>query len=203
MVKVSEDAHGEEKADVRLGAAIRARRKELGRTLVQIATETGLSHPFLSQIERGRARPSMRSLFLIAESLGTTQQALLAQAYPIPVDGRVVRANRKIDGAGPGMHEARLVDHDPGSADVTEMVISTSDWGSFFSHARRELVYVVSGRIEVELSVDGSGDHPSSSEFHELGPRDSIAYPAGTQHRHRRIGPEPAIVLLVHSGSES
>ncbi|MGW3473128.1 helix-turn-helix domain-containing protein [Saccharopolyspora sp. NPDC000995] len=69
---MGERRRGVQDADIRLGAAIRSRRKALGRTLVQVAADTWLSHPFLRQTERGRARPSMRSLFLIAESLHTT-----------------------------------------------------------------------------------------------------------------------------------
>jgi predicted transcriptional regulator len=43
-------------------------RRERGRTLVQVAAASGLSQPFLSQLELGRSRPSMRSLFRIAEA---------------------------------------------------------------------------------------------------------------------------------------
>jgi transcriptional regulator with XRE-family HTH domain len=55
-----------------LGGAIRAGRRLLGMTLVEVAGSAGLSHPFLSQLERGLARPSMRSLTAIAATLGTT-----------------------------------------------------------------------------------------------------------------------------------
>ena len=40
----------------RLGAKIRALRKEHGLTLKVLAQLSGLSHPFLSQVERGLAR---------------------------------------------------------------------------------------------------------------------------------------------------
>src|ERR1700750_1888124 len=61
---------------LRLGGAIRARRHLLGMTLVEVAASARLSHPFISQLERGLARPSMRSLTAIAATLGTTAQAL-------------------------------------------------------------------------------------------------------------------------------
>lgn len=180
---------GVQDADIRLGAAIRSRRKELGRTLVQVAADTGLSHPFLSQVERGRARPSMRSLFLIAESLRTTQQALLAEAAPSTGGVRLEQ------GADQVVDSVRLLDHYETGADVTEMVVSTEEFEDYFRHARREFVYVVSGTIEVELLAE-----PEKPAVHELGPRDSIAYPGHTKHRHRRTSPEPALVLIVHSG---
>jgi transcriptional regulator with XRE-family HTH domain len=73
-------------ADERLGRAIRCVRHDRGMTLVQVAEASGLSQPFLSQLERGRTRPSMRSLFRIAAALGTTQQALLGMASDDPSD---------------------------------------------------------------------------------------------------------------------
>ncbi len=63
-----------------LGRAIRALRRERGMTRVQLAAAAGLSQPFLSQLELGRSRPSMRSLSRIATALGTTQQTLLGVA---------------------------------------------------------------------------------------------------------------------------
>ena len=69
-----------EDVGLRLGSAIRARRRLLGMTLVEVAASAGLSHPFLSQLERGLARPSMRSLTAIAATLGTTAQALMAES---------------------------------------------------------------------------------------------------------------------------
>src|SRR5205823_1098612 len=69
-----------EQIGMRLGEAIRTQRHGLGLTLVEVAARTGLSHPFLSQLERGLARPSMRSLTVIASALETSAQALLAVA---------------------------------------------------------------------------------------------------------------------------
>jgi len=49
-----------------LGAKLRALRKRQGRTLADVGSETGLSVSFLSDIERGRARPSLDSLEKLA-----------------------------------------------------------------------------------------------------------------------------------------
>ncbi len=61
-----------------LGGAIRARRQELGLTLKDVQAASGLSHPFLSKVERGLTQPSMRSLTQIADVLGTTAHGLVA-----------------------------------------------------------------------------------------------------------------------------
>src|SRR3954453_21849340 len=105
--------------DAALGRAIRSLRRDRGLTLLQAANASGLSQPFLSQLELGRARPSMRSLHRIAVALGTTQQALLAaaaqpEAGSTPVRGAGAELVAVRDGG------ARLLLHDPTGVDVTE-----------------------------------------------------------------------------------
>jgi transcriptional regulator with XRE-family HTH domain len=68
----------EARMTLELGRRISALRKERGLTMVALAARTELSQPFLSQIERGRARPSMPSLHRLASALGTTTPALLS-----------------------------------------------------------------------------------------------------------------------------
>lgn len=85
----------------RVGPSVRRRRRALDLTLADIAARTGLSVPFLSQIENDRARPSMRSLQLVADALDTTAvQLLAASENPRRVD--VVRAEDD-----PGLASAR------------------------------------------------------------------------------------------------
>ncbi|MCZ9343494.1 helix-turn-helix transcriptional regulator, partial [Streptomyces sp. TRM76130] len=81
---------------LRVGAAVRRRRRALDLTLAVVAERSGLSVPFLSQIENDRARPSTASLEKVADALRTTAVELLAAADPArSVD--VVRA----EGGGP------------------------------------------------------------------------------------------------------
>ena len=171
--------------DARLGTAIRSLRHSRGRTLMDIAQATGLSHPFLSQIERGLARPSIRSLFLIAEALGTTQQALFAAVSPPDGEPAVI---------GEG---TRLLLHE-GGVDITEFADVSTEFEEFFTHARPEFLYVVTGTLEVETRADEDAE----SNFTVLHARDSVSYPGGTLHRFRRKSPEPCTVLMVHGGTQ-
>jgi transcriptional regulator with XRE-family HTH domain len=52
------------------GDQIRARRKELGLSLEELAQRTGLTASFLSLVERDMSNPSLESLRHIAEALG-------------------------------------------------------------------------------------------------------------------------------------
>ena len=169
-------------SDARLGRAIRGLRRDRGLTLVQVAEASGLSQPFLSQLELGRTRPSMRSLFRIAEALGTTQQALLALA-----EGSV-----PYDAAGDG--GARLLLHAPG-ADVTEFAGVSGAFSEFFRHDRHELLYVVRGTLELELREHGV------STVSVLRARESAGYAGSVDHRFRQVGPEECVVLVIHSGA--
>lgn len=171
----------QDEIDTRLGAAIRSLRHHRRRTLVELADATGLSHPFLSQVERGRARPSIRSLFLIAEALGTTQQALLAAASPSTSEPPLI-------GTG-----TRLLLHEE-TADVTEFSDIGPQFGDFFVHARSELLYVVAGKLELETRPS----QDAKSRFAILGPRESAVHAGGTLHRFRRFSSERCIVLMVH-----
>jgi transcriptional regulator with XRE-family HTH domain len=207
-------AGADQSADERLGTVVRARRHALGRTLVEVAGASGLSHSFLSQLERGRARPSMRSLYLIAQALGTTQQALLAAATPpstSPVGPGVVSGQSPALTVQAG--SARLLSHVEGGADVTEFLNVPETFEGYFAHGRHELVYVVSGRLEVELAApdphEGSDsaagtapeDAPTTT-LYTLEARQSIGYPGSVRHRHRRVGSDECVVLVVHSGPE-
>jgi len=63
-----------------LGAFIRGQRELAHLSLRQMAELTSLSHPYLSQVERGVHQPSVRVLKAIAEALNMSAEALLAQA---------------------------------------------------------------------------------------------------------------------------
>ena len=62
---------------VPLAQRIRTRRQELGLTLDQVATATGLTRGFLSKVENFRTTPSLPSLFHIAQALGVTLSELV------------------------------------------------------------------------------------------------------------------------------
>lgn len=178
--------HDWEDADLRLGGAIRDVRHARGLTLVQVATAAGLSHPFLSQLERGLARPSMRSLYQIAEALGTTQQAVLAAAGQ---DGVSIDLEQ---GGG-----ARLLSPLPAGVAVTEFVGPPREFGAYFRHDHAELLYVVAGTIEVDVRHEAA-----EMSLTTLRPRGTLGYPGGVEHRFRQVGPSTAVVLAVHGGTD-
>ena len=63
-----------------LGAFIRQQRKLAGLSLRQLAEQTSLSNPYLSQVERGLHQPSVRVLKAISDALNLSAETLLAEA---------------------------------------------------------------------------------------------------------------------------
>ncbi|WP_175221031.1 MULTISPECIES: helix-turn-helix domain-containing protein [Burkholderia] len=65
--------------NVRLGSKIRNLRKRLDKTLEDVATASGLSKGYMSQVERGYASPSLSSLTRIATALGVAVDYFLTR----------------------------------------------------------------------------------------------------------------------------
>lgn len=68
---------------VALGAAVAARRNELGLSQLQLATDSGQHQRYLSNIETGKRNPSYASLRRLATSLDLTTSELIARAEAI------------------------------------------------------------------------------------------------------------------------
>jgi quercetin dioxygenase-like cupin family protein/DNA-binding XRE family transcriptional regulator len=137
-----------------LGSKIRSLRQRLKRTLDDTATAAGISKPFLSQVERGLASPSITSLAGIAQALGVTVQYFVdtpseersvCRGDQLKFFGFADSANlfaRLTNLTGGRQLEAILVRMPPGQkrSEVT-------------THAGEEFVYVIDG--EVSLTLEG------------------------------------------------
>ena len=164
-----------------LGASLRAERLRQGLSLRETARRLGISPSALSQIETGKAQPSVSKLFDIVNLLGVSVDGLLAGRDGLQVVvGRGqegffslqrrgehqalelesgVQWSRLTAGSFPGV-EFLHVEYQPGARSSRE--------GAFMRHAGQEFGYVLSGRLLVDVGFDA----------HELGSGDSISFPA-------------------------
>lgn len=171
-----------------LGAAIRERRLSDALTLVGLAERAGLSQPFLSQIENGRARPSMASLYRIASALGTTPQAFFGTpaAITAPLLARSVDAAvPAIDTDGESLRRLLL----PGDAPfhVVELVGLATEFLEPWQHDGFEALFVLSGPVDIEIDAT----------VHTLATGDFLSYPACLPHRYRSsLGPLARVLLI-------
>ena len=176
--------------DPTLGQRLRGRRKEIGKTLQQVASESGLTVGFISQIERGISTPSLASLYNVAKALETSVDTFVSNA-PQPTAHSVVshsgqRQTYKVGGTARfyeflerGFPEARLnacLSHVP-PGHQSEMM----------SHEGEEFVYLVTGTMRYE--VDG--------EIYMLGAGDTLHFDSRKPHRGDNIGNDTAIELWV------
>jgi transcriptional regulator with XRE-family HTH domain len=162
-----------------LGARVRSLRQERGWTLKELGREAGLSHPFLSQLERGLARPSMGSAERIARALGVpvgllwSSPARAGRASVVRSDGGERQRHR--DASAPG--GLRTLAGEPMA--VREWTGGSRRWPDEREVGAGEvLVYVARGGLEVDL--DG--------EIHALGEGDALLFDGGVPHRLRRTG---------------
>lgn len=133
----------------RVGGTIRRLRKAAGLTMVELAERAGLSQPFLSQIERGAAAPSLTTLYALAEVLAVEPSELLpATSGPTAWDDApVIRASEGIDqyarvlvsGGESGLIEAYEHTYTPSGGE--------REW---FRHPGEDFLYVLEGEVELQ-----------------------------------------------------
>lgn len=170
-----------------LGQRLRDERQRQGLSVRELARRLDVSPSLISQIETGKAQPSVPTLYAMVTELGMSLDHLFANgsAQP-PSEPAVARSgHRPSITMRSGVHwEELLTDAD---RDV-ELLFTTyepggasSEDGVLLRHAGREVGVVTSGTLVVTL---GFTDH-------RLGPGDSIAFDSSTPHRFFNPGPEP------------
>ena len=205
-VRADEVAAAPEEA---IGSRLREERERQGLSLRKLAGRLDISPSALSQIETGRSRPSVSTLYAIVSELGISFDELFARTplhttsraptpHPHTVAGEeqiVQRADdRPVIELESGVRWERLnptgerdvdfleVEYDPGGA--------SSRGGTFVHHAGREYGVVTIGRLKVTVGY----------EEYELGPGDSICFDSAVPHRLETIGDEPARAIWLVIG---
>jgi transcriptional regulator with XRE-family HTH domain len=177
-----------------VGGEIRRLRRQGGLTLADLAERSDLSQPFLSQIERGRAMPSLLALHRIGEALGVNVPTLLGAGLDDPVS--LLRASDGTFHQRSDVHgsvlERLLVSGrrmmEPGEV----RAIPGADSGDPVQHAGEEMIFVLAGRLTVELE---------DREPVDLSKGDSLYYPATIPHRWRTSGNREARFLIIATPS--
>ena len=177
-----------------VGQRLRAERERQGVTLRSLARRLEISPSALSQIETGRSRPSVGTLYAIVSELDLSLDELFGSPRTEPREapgsrGRVVqrRETRKRLALESGVRWERLTPTAEPDADFLHVVYevggASSRPGTHMRHMGREYGLVLSGRLRVTIGFD--------EEQHELGPGDSIAFESSWPHRLENVGEEP------------
>jgi transcriptional regulator with XRE-family HTH domain len=203
-----------------MGDRLRVARLARGLSVRRLAQRLEVSPSLISQVETGRARPSVNTLYAIASELGLSLDELLflesRPAAERPADAReggieggaesgsrdlelpqvpVQRAaTRQAIRLASGVVWERLTTASLGSMDflfVTyEVGGASSSADALHRHPGQELGFIISGRLEVRVG----------SEVHTLEPGDAIAFDSTTPHRLLNVGDEPVHAVWLGIG---
>jgi transcriptional regulator with XRE-family HTH domain len=187
-----------------LGARIRSAREARGVSLREFARGIGVSPSLISQIERGRVRPSVGTLYAISNELELTFDDLFSSSeQPDVVAGTGAAAARAEPETGPvqrgpdrkrirlagGVQWERLT---PGHDEeleflhvIYEVGASSCPEDALIRHPGREYAYVLSGRLGLRVGF----------EEYELGPGDSLSFSSQIPHRLWTIGDKPVAAV--------
>ncbi len=190
-----------------VGQRLRAERERHGLSLRELARRLAISPSALSQIETGRSRPSVGTLYAIVTELEMSLDELFGSARAADASaaaaGAAARAGSGAGEAGAslvqrrdarkgldlesGVRWERLTPTSEPDADflyvVYEVGGASSRPGTHMRHMGREYGLVLSGRLRLTIGFD--------EEQYELGPGDSIAFESSRPHRLENAGDEP------------
>jgi len=179
-----------------VGRAVRRVRTSLGWSMRDAAAKAGMSQPFLSDLENGRATPSITTLYRLSDTLGVAPQDLLP---PMAADAVVVRAGggltiNPVDDT-PGGAVSRLVAGGPGRiVEARRYSLSPGQpVGDWFEHDGEDLLFVVEGVVWVELG--GARDVREE----RLAAGDTLWHESQVPHRWRVDETVGAELLLVNA----
>lgn len=169
-----------------IGGEARRWRLTRGLTLAQVGERSGLNVGYLSQIENGKAVPSLDALVSLARALEVPPAWLLIDTSAPP---RVVRAGdrpRQVATDGTALQEV-----DGGTARdvrIIEVVAPPGASTGVHAHTGDEHHVVLEGRWRLT-----QGDHVV-----ELGPGDYLAWDPTVPHDVESLGPGPGRILVVY-----
>lgn len=203
-----------------IGERLRAARHERGLSLRGFADRLGVSPSLISQIENGRARPSVNTLYAMTGELGVSIDDLLfvesdAPVGPDQTDGTPPVQDQTVAQAGDSMGPVqRSTDRKSirlasgvtwerlttSSEPEVEFLLVTYEVGGasspesdFQRHGGHEWGYVISGTLGVTIGF----------EDYTLGPGDSISIDSTSPHRLYNRGNEPVRGIWFALGRRS
>ncbi|RKS05773.1 XRE family transcriptional regulator [Nocardiopsis sp. Huas11] len=218
MTSPSAEHSGTDHDEQRIGGRIRALRNARGLSLRALADRLDISASALSQIERGKMRPSVTRLYQIMSELGEPMSSVFegeeevptgdpgwngppvaegpADAPPSRVLSDHVAVTRADDAAVLELHHGvRYRRLTPEQVPGMSYFESTYPPGAFSSqnaeyvrHSGHEVGLVVSGELVVDTGFD----------THRLGPGDTISYPSTTPHRISNQSDVPAVAIWLN-----
>lgn len=169
-----------------IGAEVRRWRQTRALTLAEVGERSGLNVGYLSQIENGKAVPSLDALSSIAVALDVPIAWLFLDSTSPP---RVVRAADRPRRKGP--RGASMQEVDGGTARdvrILEAVVPPGGSTGVHAHSGDEHHVILAGRWRMT-----QGDHVV-----EAGPGDYVAWDPTVPHDVECLGPDDGRMLVIY-----
>ena len=170
----------------RVGARVRSLRRERGLTIEQLASATGLTKGFISQLERDRTAPSLSSIARICDALGVR----LSHIFEVDPAPALVRRRERAGGedAHPTVNHL-LSSRDEERFQAIESVVAPgAGAGEELSSlpGEMEFVYVLEGTLELRVA----------EETHLLEQGDALTYQLAKAHTWRNASDTDTLRVL-------
>lgn len=169
-----------------VGIEVRRWRQTRSLTLTQVGDASGLNVGYLSQIENGKAVPSLEALATIAAALDVPMAWLFLDSAPPP---RVIRAADRATRSGP--NGASIEEVDGGTARdvrIIQAIVPPGGSTGMHAHTGDEHHVILAGRWRMS-----QGDHAF-----EVGPGDYVAWDPTIPHDVESLGPEDGRMLVIY-----
>ncbi len=182
-------------SEIKVGEKIKELREQRGLSLQEMAERTGFSTAFISQIENHLISPPLGGLIKLAHAMDTEIGRFFNQAGKSPYT--IVRKDERVPTSRVASKEGIRYGYSYESLAPAKInrhmepflvtLEPESRKGSPFSHEGEEFLFVLEGRIEIQL-----GSYTDTLE-----PGDSIYYDSTVPHRVSCADETPAKILAV------
>jgi transcriptional regulator with XRE-family HTH domain len=182
---------------LKIGNKVRELRHRNKLTLQDLAGRTGLSKPFLSQIENNRVIPPVPTLLKLAKGLGVClthffadqpeaeKVSITRKMERVRIDRRPHQEKGEVSYIYTALETKKL--NKSMEPFLVEFPAQSSEEMVFMTHRGEEFIYVLEGKVEFR----------TFDRVETLDPGDSIYIESDLSHSFRRIGEEPARALAV------
>ncbi len=179
---------------VNIGERLRELREARNISMRSLATKSGLSANALSMIERGRASPSVSTLYKLAEALGVSITSFFGsdterkQVVFLKADGRArVSFTRGVfEGLGGEQFVGRVEPF------LLTLESNANSGPRSMAHTGHEFVFCLRGELEYQVE----------RQIYQLSSGDSLLFAAHLKHRWKNLGGTVVTALIIISGFE-
>lgn len=190
-------SEADDAGDQRLGETVRLLRQRAGLSIQDVANKTGLSNGMISQLERARAMPSIRTLRLLSLALDVPISYFFETSDPADVQRYIVRKNsrRLLRLTASGVVKEALTPQGKGQLELYELTLNpgASSGTDFLQHTGEKAGYVLSGSLRLWLD----------NQAHVLEAGDSFRFPSVVPHMFDNPTQQAARVIWVTTLHES